>query len=162
MLASAVVTIVVNGTLVPSSAPARIAAGRVVVPLAPIVTGIATLASFEPSSRRVTIVRANRRIVVPVAFIESDRPFLALAPIVRALGGYAQFDRASKTLAIVLPESADITTPVPFDPRAPQVAPTTIFTPEPPKPTPRVIFTGTPIPRRTAIPVIPSQPVIVR
>jgi hypothetical protein len=78
---------------------------------------------------------------------------VALAPLVRSLGGDAHFDARTKTLALAFDGARVIETPTPFDPRAPQVAPTTIFTPQPPAPTPRVVETGVPVPRRTAIPV---------
>ena len=160
MLAPAVVTIVVNGLLVPSSAPPRIDAGHVFVPLAPVVTGLATRATIHPDDGTVVIERADRRITVPVVFVEGAVPYLRFATLVQALGGTVHFDAATKTLEVVLHETTSLATPLPFDPRAPQVAPTTIFTPEPPKPTPRVIFTGPPVPRRTPIPARPSWPVI--
>lgn len=162
MLPALGVSVVVNGSLVPSSTPARIAAGRVVAPLAPIVTALATRITLAPDGASVIIDRADRRITVPVALTADAMPFVELAHVVRALGGYVQFDPVSKTIAIVLFNSGVVTTPVPFDPRTPQVTPTMVFTPEPPKPTPRAIETGVPVPRRTAIPVVPSQPVIRR
>lgn len=153
-----VVTIVVNGAIVPSFAPARIVEGRVVGPVAPVVAHLASRAAYLPAEGKVLIERASRRILVPVVFIADETPYVPLAAVVRALGGSAAFDTRTKTMSVVLPEDGEVGTPAPFDPRAPQVAPTTLFTPEPPKPTPRAIELGRPAPRRTAIPAIPSQP----
>ncbi|MFN2460460.1 MAG: hypothetical protein ABR591_07215 [Candidatus Velthaea sp.] len=158
MIVSVVVTIVVNGAIVPSFAPARIVEGRVVGPVAPVVARLASRAAYFPADGTVLIERASRRILVPVSFIADDAPYVPLARVVRALGGTAVFDARTKTLSIVLTDDGEVATPAPFDPHAPQVTPTSLFTPEPPRPTPRVIETGRPVPRRTAIPAIPSQP----
>jgi hypothetical protein len=127
-------------------------------PLAPVVTRLASRVVYVPADGTIVIERAAHRIVVPVAFIDDDEPYVALGPVVRALGGSATFDTRTKTMTIVLADERLIETPQPFDPRAPQVAPTAVFTPEPPRATPRAIDTGRAAPRRTAIPAIPSQP----
>jgi hypothetical protein len=157
IIASAV-TIVVNGTIVASFAPARIVAGRVAAPLTPIVVRLVSRAEYQPATATVVIERFGVRVVVPVLFVDHALPFVELSPLVRAIGGSAVFDGATKTLSIALPPAPPISTPAAFDPAAPQVAPTSVFTPAPGPPTPRSTETGVPRPRRTAIPALPSEP----
>jgi hypothetical protein len=159
MVTADAVTIVVNGTIVASSAPARIRAGRVVAPLTPIVVRLVSRAAYEAATARVVLERAGTRIVVPVAFVENEMPYIELGSVVRAIGGSVAFDSPTKTLTVVLRPAGAIATPPPFDPAVPQVQPTTVFTPSPPPPTPRSTESGVPRPRRTAIPALPSQPV---
>jgi hypothetical protein len=160
MVTPGAVTIVVNGSIVASVMSSRIAAGRVFAPLAPIVVRLASGVSYDAVAATITIERNGLRIVVPAAFVENDMPFVELGPVVRRLGGRAAFDNRTKTLAITLRAAFPIATPAPFEGASPQAEPTTIFTPAPPLPTPRAIVSGLPRPRRTAIPVIPSQPVL--
>jgi hypothetical protein len=159
MIVSSAVTVVVNGAIVAGFTPARVVRGRVVAPLSPIVIRLASRAAYEPAMARVVIERGSSRIVVPVAFVEDATPFVDLGPIVRGLGGSAVFDTASKTLTIVLQGSDEIVTPAPFAPGS-AVSPGAVFTPAPRTVTPRSTETGIPRPRRTAIPVTPSQPVV--
>jgi hypothetical protein len=159
MVTADTVTIVVNGTIAASSAPARIRAGRVVAPLTPIVVRLVARAAYDPGTATVRIERGGTRMVVPVAFVENDMPYVALGPVVRGIGGSAVFDSPTKTLTVLLGPAQTIATPPPFDPALPRVAPTTVFTPSPPPATPRSTESGVPRPRRTAIPALPSQPV---
>jgi hypothetical protein len=159
MVTADAVTIVVNGTIVASSAPARIRAGRVVAPLTPIVVRLVARAAYQPATATIEIERGATRLVVPVAFVENDMPYVELGPVVRGIGGNAAFDSPTKTLTVVLGPAPSIATPSPFDPALPHVKPTTVFTPSPPPATPRTTESGIPHPRRTAIPVLPSQPV---
>jgi hypothetical protein len=160
MISSAIVTIVLNGAIVPSFAPARIVGGRVVGPLMPVVARMCARVRYQDGDHTVVIDRGGRDLAVPVAFVADGVPYVALVPIVRAFGGTAEFDPQAKTLAIALADDLPVQTPAPFDPTAPQVAPTTIFTPEPSPPAPRATLPGNavPVPRRTAIPATPSQP----
>lgn len=160
MITPATVTIVVNGSILSSFLPARIRHGRVVAPLTPVLSSLATRVMYGHSGSTVTVERGGRRIVVPVVFVEHDVPFVELAPVVRGIGGSADFDAPRKTLAISFDAPSAIATPAPFDPRLPEVAPHPVFTAPPPPEPPRGLATGIPHPRRTAIPVIPSQPVI--
>jgi hypothetical protein len=154
------VTIVVNGTIATSSAPALIRAGRVVAPLTPIVVRLVARAAYEPATATVRIERGGTRIVVPVAFVKDDTPYVELGPVIQGIGGSAVFDSPTKTLTVVLGPAQTIATPPPFDPALPRVTPTTVFTPSPPPATPRSTESGIPHPRRTAIPALPSQPVV--
>jgi hypothetical protein len=158
MVLALTVTVVLNGMIVPSFAPAQLAAGRVVAPLQTILTDLAGSVSYEPGAPTLSLVRDGRRIVAAVVFVHDGTPYALLGPIVRDLGGSVQFDARTKTLAIELPADHTLQTPAPFDPSAPHVSPTALFTPEPPRPTPRAVATGVPQPRRTAIPAVPSMP----
>jgi len=161
MLLPVTVTVVLNGTILASFAPAQLDAGRVVAPLQTIVDDLAGCASYVPGARTIALVRDGRRIVAGVLFVRDGTPYVLLGPLVRDFGGSMQFDARSKTLAIALAPDRRLETPAPFDPRAPQASPAAIFTPEPPEPpepTPRAVATGVPQPRRTAIPAVPSLP----
>jgi hypothetical protein len=160
MIAAALVTIVLNGAIVPSFAPAQILDGRVVGPLVPVVARMCARVRYHDGDRTAVIDRAGRELTVPVAFVADGVPYVALVPVVRAFGGTAVFDAQAKTLAIALAEETQIMTPAPFDSSVPQVVPTMIFTPEPASPTPRATLpaTAVPVPRRTAIPATPSEP----
>jgi hypothetical protein len=162
MIVPAVVTILLNGSLVTSVVPARIAGGRVVVPLTPVAIRLAARVAYDPLSETVTFEAGGRRIVVPVAFIADDVPFVAVGPVVTGLGGSLAFDTPTKTLAIALASSDPIATAPPFDRSLRRVDPRTVFTPAPTSAParPRAVESGLPRPRRTAIPVTPSEPVI--
>jgi hypothetical protein len=157
MIPSGVVTIVLNGSIVSGALSARLVAGRVVAPLSPIVVQLATRTAYEPASADVVIERDNRRIVVPVRFVDDAVPYVELAPIVRGLGGSVAFDARSKTLVIVLSGGEPIATPspAPLDlnrTTAPTPSPAPlVIQPRPPGP-------SLPRPRRTAIPAAPSEP----
>ena len=159
MITSGAVTIVVNGAIVASSAPARIQGGRVVAPFAPIVVRLVSRAAYRPATATIELERGETHIVVPVAFVENEMPYVELGAVIRDIGGSAVFDSPTKTLTVVLAAAAPIATSPPFDPALPRVAPTTVFTPSPPPATPRSTESGVPRPRRTAIPVLPSEPV---
>jgi hypothetical protein len=83
--------------------------------------------------------------------------YLPLATVVRAFGGTVTFDAVHRTADVELAASTDLATPAPFDPHAPQAAPTDVFTPQPVPATPRPFESGDPRPRRTAIPATPSR-----
>ncbi len=159
MVTPGAVTIVVNGAIVSGVTPARIRAGRVLAPLTPFVVRLVSRAAYDPVAGTIALERDGTRIIVPVVMVENGLPYVEVGRAVHALGGSANFDSPTKTLAIVLPPGPAIVTPAPFDPSLPQVEPTTIFTPSPPPARPRQPETGVPRPRRTAIPVVPSQPV---
>lgn len=100
MVLALTVTVVLNGMIVPSFAPAQLAAGRVVAPLQTILTDLAGSVSYEPGAPTLSLVRDGRRIVAAVVFVHDGTPYALLGPIVRDLGGSVQFDARTKTLAI--------------------------------------------------------------
>ncbi|MBV8298754.1 MAG: hypothetical protein JO083_04235 [Candidatus Eremiobacteraeota bacterium] len=153
---AALVAVVVDGTFVPSVPVASLSDGRVVAP-ADLIANFADRIDAGPGAT--LMVRRGQRACAAVPAVSGDPALYALAPLARCLGAHVSWDGSAKTLQLAFADGTRVVrTPPPFDPNAPQVAPTQIFTPEPATPTPRVIATGSPQPRRTAIPVTPSWP----
>jgi len=97
---------------------------------------------------------------LPVApFGRAGVAYVPLADVARAFGGAAEYDPHSHIMALDVPPLTELKSPAPFDPNAPSAAPTVIFTPSPapPSPTPQPTVGASPVPRRTAIPAIPSR-----
>lgn len=143
--------IVVDGVAVPSAPPAQLVAGHVVAS-PDLIAKIADRVVVFPDGG-LNATRGSR-----ACGAELRDGMTALAPLARCLGARVVWEAGAKTLALDFAGPRVVRTHAPFDPRAPQVAPTTIFTPEPPTPTPRVVATGVPHPRRTPIPATPSFP----
>jgi len=162
VIAFIVVTVVLGGIWLPSSQPSWLSPqGFVYAPLDPIVRTIARSVQVDPQDLTVTIERDGKRAVVrsPADVIaDADGTiYVRLGTVVRELGGSARFDSVRKVVTIEMPGPSPVTSPTPFNPSNPSVAPTMVFTPQPtttPRPTP----SGIPQPRRTPIPVEPSFP----
>jgi hypothetical protein len=173
-LSPAIVIVILNGAIVASAPPAQLLFGHVMAPLAPIVTHFTARAALDGDT--ITLVRGGRTCVLrvgsdafacdgvpgtlPVApFGRDGAAFVPLAEIARAFGGTATFDARRRIVSINVPPPTNLNTPAPFDPGAPSATPTTVFTPSPAPapPTARPTGAGSPLPRRTAIPAIPSR-----
>jgi hypothetical protein len=153
---AALVAVVVDGTFAPSVPPASLRDGRVVAP-ADLIADFAD--RIDPGAGATITVRRGERACAAAPAVAGDPALYAIAPLARCLGAHVSWDGAGKTLQIAFEDGPRVVrTLPPFDPSAPQVAPTQIFTPQPAPPTPRVIATGSPRPRRTAIPATPSWP----
>ena len=164
--------VLLNGSVVPAVPPAELVAGRVMVPIAPVVTRFADRVTFDGAGAIAIEAHGHRcllRVGVPEAvcddrmralelapYVRDGVPFVPLGDVARAFGGRIAFDPASATVGVWLAPERRVASPAPFDPAAPSVAPTTVFTPQPPPPSPRPTESGPPRPRRTAIPVVPS------
>jgi hypothetical protein len=149
------VTVVVNGSFVPSVPEASLRDAHVVGPL-DLVARFAERVDVAPDG--MVTARLGERECAARPLVGSDPALVAIAPLARCLGGHAAWDARTKTLLLAFGGPVEIRTLPPYDPNAPRAVPTTVFTPEPAPPTPRVIATGSPRPRRTAIPVTPSWP----
>jgi hypothetical protein len=155
LLLATLVTVVLDGVPAPSAPPPRLLGGRVLAPIA-LVARIADRVTVAADGG-LTAQRGERACVARTIGGETGAALVELAPLARCLGATISWDAASRTLGLAFAPAEQSRAHPPFDPRAPQVAPTVIFTPQP-VPTPRVLVTGSPIPRRTAIPVTPSFP----
>ena len=173
-MSPAAVIVILNGAILASAPPAQLLFGHVMAPLAPVITRFTERAVVDGDT--ITLVRQGRTCVLrvgsdamtcdgvarslPVApFGRGGVAFVPLAEVVRALGGAAAFDPHTHIVALDVPPETGLRSPAPFDPNAPQATPTVIFTPSPvPAPaTPQPLGSDSPLPRRTAIPAIPSR-----
>jgi hypothetical protein len=134
---------------------AYLAGGRVFAPVAPLLTGLADRLWMEGDT--LVVERGDRRIrirLMPAPGGPLDATYVAAGPVLRALGASVHYEAKERRLVVAISTRGVITSPTPFDPSVPSVAPTTVFTPAPPS-TPRPVWTGPPYPRRTALPFPP-------
>jgi len=151
------VAVVVDGRPLFAYQRATLLAGRVYVPVAPLLTRLADSVSvqngtlvFRRGPHRVRIVA---RPAVPGDF---DGVYVPAARILRALGVLVRYEPKPRRLVIATMPRTVVETPTPFSPALPTIAPAAVFTPLP-APTPRPVWTGSPLPRRTALPMPPDR-----
>jgi hypothetical protein len=156
-MSPAAVIVILNGAIVASAPPAQLLSGHVIAPLVPVVTSFTERAAVDGET--ITLERGGRTCVVRAVFGQDGVAYVPLAEVARAFGGAAEYDPHTHVVTLDVPGERDLKTPAPFDPSAPSAAPTEIFTPSP-APAPRTaqpLDAGSPMPRRTAIPAIPSR-----
>lgn len=158
-LAAVALTLILDGSVVRSYNPAYLSRGHVIAPVMPILARVAT--KIEYRNGMMLIWRKDRFAQVRIARPEPSQlqsTYVEIAPLLRALGESVSFDGASHTLNVRTPVDSIVQAPSPFNPAAPETAPTTLFTPNPVA-TPRPVVTGVPRPRRTPVPLeTPGDP----
>jgi hypothetical protein len=130
-------------------------AGRVLAPVRPLLTQVADRVWFE-GDVLVVELRA-RRVRIPVAREMRgglDALYVAAGPVLRGIGAQVSYDPVGRRLTVRSPGQS-VASPTPFNPPVPSPPPQSVFTPEPIA-TPRPVWSGSPLPRRTALPL--SQP----
>jgi hypothetical protein len=147
--------VLIDGRPLPAYVRAYVEGGRVFAPVAPVLTRLADRLWFE--GNELVIQRGERRVRVRLGAElagQLDTTYVPAGPTLRALGASVQYDASAHRLVVRLHAPATVTSPSPFNPAAPSSAPNDVFTPLPPA-TPRPVWTGSPLPRRTALPVPP-------
>ena len=144
--------LVLDGRPVRSYTSLSLQRGRVVGPVEPYLTQVAE--RVELTGGFLILTRGSHRVRVPVGpgSMTLSQTEVALVPLLRALGEAVSIDANQGRIVVTTPRATTIAKPVPFDPRVPQVAATVVFTPTP-APAPVLTWTGTPVPRRTPIPL---------
>ena len=154
----ALVTVLLNGSIVRSYNPPLIRRGRVVAPVEPFLTSIA--ASIGDEDSVIVIVRGDRFAQVPAPPSTQPsqfaRTYVTLAPILRLLGAAVHYDGHRHELDVRIAGNP-VATPTPFNAAVPRAPSATVFTPQP-SPTPRPIVSGKPAPRRTPLPMPEQTP----
>ena len=146
---------IVDGSPLAAYERAYVAGGRVFAPVDPLLTRVADRLWFDGDA--LVVERGGRRVRVPLASAWAARlgaAYVMAAPVLRGLGATVTYQAAGRRLIVTLPAHAGIASPAPFDPVAPSIAPNAVFTPFA-SPTPRPVWTGSPLPRRTALPLPP-------
>jgi hypothetical protein len=154
MLLALALTILIDGSPIATSHPARIVAGKTMVPVMPVISRIADAVSLM-RSHMLLIERGRRRVSVVIvgdAFCP-DCAYVPLAAVVRALGGTLSYDARAKSVALSFSPEV-LRTPEPYDMLAlPHPSATSLAWPSPPSTTPRPAIAGVPQPRRTPVEV---------
>jgi hypothetical protein len=82
--------------------------------------------------------------------------YVPAGPVLRALGAPVRYEPSLHRLVVSPLARTVVASPTPFNPALPAMTPHEVFTPMPAA-TPRPIWTGSPLPRRTALPLPPPQ-----
>jgi len=166
LIATAIVTVLIDGAPVDGSVAARLRGGVVVAPLEPYVAAIAQRIEPDQNGLRFVFQRGSRSVTVsigsqvarsgpaveslPIApYLRGGEAFIPLAAVARDLGAAVDFDAATKTLHVSLPPEP-LATLSPSGPWTPGPGPFVTFAP-PQTPAPAPLVTGIPRPRRTPI-----------
>lgn len=152
---SAAVTVAVNGYPVRSYHGAYASKGRVYAPLRPFVTELADRIWYEGDT--LVIMRSGHSVSVRLGERTPDaldRVYVPLASVLRALGAQVAYQNRIVEVRLA---SRPLGTPTPFDVALPTVSPSAVFTPTP-TPTPKLRWSGTPLPRRTPLPIVVPTP----
>ena len=174
MIVELAAAIILNGSTYISSVPPLLEDGSVAVAVTPALTRIVQRITVDPDTERIIFANSQHRAElqigmrqatvdgrpITVAFAPFSRAgevYVPFADVVRAFGGTITSEPQTKRIVVTTNEPASFATMQPFDARAPQVTPRVIFTPER-KVSPRPEISGSPRPRRTPIPVVPSRP----
>lgn len=128
---------------------AYIAGNRVYAPVSPLMTRLADRLWVDGNV--LVIERDGRRVRTPL-----HGGYVMAGTVLRGLGVPARYEPASHRFIVTTPLPAPVASPTPFNPAVPSVAPSAVFTPPEPA-TPRPIWTGSPLPRRTALPLPPPD-----
>ena len=174
MIVALAAAIILNGSAYISSASPLLDDGSVAVAVTPALTRIVQRISIDPQTQRIVFADSHhsaemglgtrsasidgRSVQIRFApFARKGEVYVPLADLVRAFGGTIEWHPRERAIVVTADAGTGIATMPPFDPSAPQVVPHTVFTPEPVV-TPRPVVSGSPHPRRTPIPVVPSRP----
>jgi hypothetical protein len=149
------VTIVVDGRPLAAYVCAYLYAGRVLAPARPLLTQVADRLWFDGDV--LVVERGTRRVRVlvgPGSRGRLDALYVTAGPVLRAIGADVRYDSADRRMTVRSPLRT-LVSPTPFNPLLPSPPPQEVFSPSPVA-TPRAVWTGSPLPRRTALPL--SQP----
>jgi hypothetical protein len=145
---------VVDGRPLAAYVRAYLADDRIYAPVSPLFTRLADRMWVDGNV--LVVERGGRRVRTPL-----HDGYVMAGAVLRGLGVPARYDGAAHRLLVTTPSAAPVASPTLFNPAVPTAAPSAVFTPSEP-PTPRPVWTGSPLPRRTALPVPPPRSLSLR
>lgn len=150
------VSVTVDGRPLAAYVHAYVAGARVYAPVRPLLTRLADRLWYDGQSLVIERGGKQARVRIGAGTFpgQLDGVYVMVAPVLRALGAAVRYDAADRRLVVNVSQRAILASPTPFNPAIPSIAPSAVFTPSIPR-TPRPIWTGSPLPRRTALPVPP-------
>jgi hypothetical protein len=147
------VTILVDGRPLAAYRHAYFTAGRVFAPVTPLLARVADRIWLDGGT--LVVERAGRRVRVRLAPAPTRAAaVVAIGPVLRSLAIPVQYDGRARRLLILVPARTPVASPTPFDASRPTAPPSVVFTPSP-SPAPRPLWSGSPLPRRTPLPIPP-------